>query len=70
MGVFSVKVLPEPQRSQTNQSQTQKHSSTTPGPTLSPPTKIPNPIQVMNVKDITDSDQLGTEIGYDGRENM
>ena len=69
MGVFSIKVLPKPQRSQTNQSQT--HSSTTPGPNLPPTTTVlKNPIQVINVRDYTAIDQLGTETGFDGRDNL
>nr|XP_046195572.1 uncharacterized protein LOC124027067 isoform X2 [Oncorhynchus gorbuscha]XP_046196948.1 uncharacterized protein LOC124029189 [Oncorhynchus gorbuscha] len=68
MGVFSIKVLPKPQRSQTNQSQT--HSSTTPGPSLPPTTTVSNPIQVINIRDYSDIDQLGTETGFDGRDNL
>jgi hypothetical protein len=68
MGVFSIKVLPKPQRSQTNQSQT--HSSTTAGPSLPPTTTVSNPIQVINVRDDSAIDQLGTETGFDGRDNL
>uniref|UniRef100_A0A8C8MIL9 Envelope protein n=1 Tax=Oncorhynchus tshawytscha TaxID=74940 RepID=A0A8C8MIL9_ONCTS len=68
MGVFSIKVLPKPQRSQTNQSQT--HSSTTPGPSLPPTTTVSNPIHVINVRDYSAIDQLGTETGFDGRDNL
>uniref|UniRef100_A0A8L0DQF9 Uncharacterized protein n=1 Tax=Oncorhynchus mykiss TaxID=8022 RepID=A0A8L0DQF9_ONCMY len=57
------------QRSQTNQGQT--HSSTTPGPNLPPTTTVlKNPIQVINVRDYTAIDQLGTETGFDGRDNL
>ena len=68
MGVFSIKVLPKPQRSQTNLSQT--HSSSTPGPSLPPTTTVSNPIQVINVRDYSAIDQLGTETGFDGRDNL
>ncbi|XP_055770598.1 uncharacterized protein LOC129846758 [Salvelinus fontinalis] len=70
MGMFTITVLPKPPPVPTGRRQIQSNRSTTPGPTLNPPTKIPNPVQVINVKDITDSDQLGIETGYDGRENM
>lgn len=68
MGLFFIKVLPKPQRFQMSQDQTP--SSTPPNPRLPPPTTVPNPVQVINVRDFSDSDQLGTETGYDGRDNL
>ncbi|XP_042176396.1 uncharacterized protein LOC112232807 [Oncorhynchus tshawytscha] len=56
------------QRSQTNQGQT--HSSITPGPNLPPITTVSNLIQVINVRDYSAIDQLGTETGFDGSDNL
>ncbi|CAB1343491.1 unnamed protein product [Coregonus sp. 'balchen'] len=70
MGMFTITVTPKLAKTPTGQGQTQSNYTTTPGPTQPQPTKVPNPVQVINVRDFTDSDQLGTETGYEGRENM
>uniref|UniRef100_A0A8C7I9M9 Uncharacterized protein n=1 Tax=Oncorhynchus kisutch TaxID=8019 RepID=A0A8C7I9M9_ONCKI len=45
-------------------------SSSAPGSTPAPPPKLANPVQVINIKDISADDKLATETGYEGRENM
>ncbi|CAB1314112.1 unnamed protein product [Coregonus sp. 'balchen'] len=67
MGMFTIAVTPKPAA---GERQTQLNHITTPGPAQLQPTKVPNPVQVIHVRDITDSDQLGTETGYEGKENM
>lgn len=70
MGLFHIKVALKPQPAPTGKGQVQSNHTTTPGPARTQTPKVPNLVQVINVKDITDSDQLGTETGYEGKENM
>ena len=48
----------------------QPASSTTSRPSPTPSPKLSNLVQIINIKDISDSEQLGTETGYEERENM
>uniref|UniRef100_A0A4W5NWX5 Envelope polyprotein n=1 Tax=Hucho hucho TaxID=62062 RepID=A0A4W5NWX5_9TELE len=69
MGLFTLRVQSRPQKSQTNQSRTPLSTNAS-FASLSPPIAAQNPIQVINVRDVTENEQLGTETGYDGGNNM